>query len=54
MKLQIRINGNWEYVFCYNGAKIITTKDSNKAIVGSGNSLEVFEKKFSNEVFRVR
>ena len=42
--LQILINGNWEYIFCWsvNQGKIITTKRSEAAIKDVGTNFQYF------------
>jgi len=52
-KLQVKINGIWEFVFCRNWKKRdpITTKDKSKAL--TVNALEYFKEKFGNHEFRV-
>ena len=51
-KLQVKINGQWEFVFCRNERKIdpVITDDIKKAV--SADALEYFKKHFSHE-FRV-
>jgi len=50
--LQVKVSGDWEYVFCYNGGKIITTKARTKAL--GKHHLPTFLSKFGNHEFRVQ
>jgi len=52
-RLQVKLNGNWEYVFCYNprNAEPIITQDKRKALLA--RDLEYFQIKFGNHEFRV-
>lgn len=54
VKLQVYENNEWKYVFCYNGASIITTKEHDKAIDVYDDTLNVFRTKFANRVFRAK
>ena len=52
-KLQIKVNGVWKYVFCYNEIQgVITTKNKCKAVKGK-NALEYFESKNADQEFRL-
>ena len=48
--LQIKRNGNWEWVFCHNGGAIITTKIKQKAL--RGDDLPWWKNHFGNDEFR--
>ena len=52
-RLQAKINGKWEYVFCRNERCVnpITTKDRLKALPGM--AIEYFQSKYGNIEFRV-
>jgi hypothetical protein len=54
-RLQVLINGQWEYVFCRNELKRlpITTKDKLKAIRGNEDSLKYFKNHFGSLEFRI-
>ncbi len=53
MKLQIKTNHAWEYVFCYSETRaIIITKDSKKALSGQ-HAFDFFAQKFANYEFRL-
>lgn len=54
-KLQVLIDGQWEYVFCRNELKRnpITTNEKSKAITGDNHSLTYFQRYFANLSFRV-
>jgi hypothetical protein len=60
MKLQVFIDGEWKYVFCYNGAKIITIDKKDlenseyKAIEVFEDTLPFFRNKFANMIFRAK
>lgn len=51
--LQVRRDGRWQYVFCYNGdsGRIIVTQDRRKAL-NADLDLDYFARKFGNDVFR--
>jgi len=50
-KLQVLLNGNWEYVFCHNPVEgIITTKKKHLAL--KERDLTYFENRFGNNSFR--
>ena len=53
-RLQVLINGNWEFVFCRNSqqAKVITC-NKEKAIHGDADSLAYFQRWFVNMEFRI-
>jgi len=52
-KLQVLINGQWEYVFCRSETQSspVTTKDRRKAL--GADALSYFENKFANHTFKV-
>ncbi len=53
-RLQVKINGNWEYVFCSNKQQSIDpiiTKVKTKAL--KAHALEYFQGKYGNHIFRV-
>ncbi|MFH1379253.1 MAG: hypothetical protein ABII23_03130 [bacterium] len=51
-RLQVFINGQWDYVFCHNPSTgIIITKHREKAIKDHG--LEYFKGKYGNHEFRL-
>jgi hypothetical protein len=49
--LQVLQDGRWQYVFCRNGGRIITTADRQKALHGEWD-LAWFASKFGNHQFR--
>jgi len=51
--LQVKLDGQWEYVFCYlvNKADPVITKDRRKAL-SAKRDLEYFKGKFGNHEFR--
>ena len=53
-RLQVLINGQWEYVFCRNEREKlpIITKDRTNAIPGNNNSLQYFTMHYPVE-FRI-
>lgn len=51
MKLQVLIGDKWCFVFCRNGAEIVVTKDSRKAL--GRDALLYFQENFANHVFRI-
>ena len=51
-KLQVKVNGHWEYVFCYNPLTgVSTTPFARKALLE--RDLGFFQRKFANHEFRV-
>lgn len=54
-RLQVLMNGEWEYVFCRNEKKAnpITTKDNTKAIKGDEHSLNYFQTQYASHIFRI-
>ena len=56
-KLVVKTTNGWEYVFAYNGGKIITTDDYNKALpqkaVWANDDLKYFSSKFGNNEFKL-
>jgi len=51
-RLQVFMDGQWEYVFCHNpNTGLVTTKHREKAIKGEG--LDYFKSKYGNHEFRV-
>lgn len=49
--LQVLQDGQWQYVFCHNGGRIIVTKDRQKAL-NAKLDLQWFANKFGNDQFR--
>jgi hypothetical protein len=53
-RLQVLINGEWEYVFCHNAMRRqeypVITKDKGKAL--KVNDMEYFQNKYSDCIFR--
>jgi len=51
-KLQVKIENEWKFVFCYNETKAnpITTKDKRKAL--RAGAIDYFSSRFSNMEFR--
>jgi hypothetical protein len=54
-KLQVNLNGKWEYVFCRNELRRdpIITKYPSKAQPGDTETLKYFQDRFGNHQFRV-
>jgi len=57
-KLQMEVNGEWKFVFCYNERDgVITTDNKSKAIpkyaIDGESDLEYFSNKYGNNVFRL-
>jgi hypothetical protein len=56
-KLQVLINGEWEWVFCNSQGTIKTTQDRSKALptkpFWAQDDLAYFESKFANHTFRL-
>jgi len=54
-KLQVLLNGKWQYVFCRNPQKRepIVTQNKNNAITGDIHSLTYFQDCFSELQFRI-
>ena len=51
-RLQVKIDGKWEYVFCYDQWKqIVTTKNRLKAL-GAKRDLEYFQAHYMSKEFR--
>ena len=54
-RLQVKIDNNWNYVFCRNELKRlpIVTDSKAKAIRGDQKSIKYFSRYFSNLEFRI-
>jgi len=54
MKMQVFINGAWQYVFCSNASlhDPVVTNDKNKAIAWHSHSIAYFTNKYANLQFR--
>ena len=52
MKLQILLpNGEWQYVFCRNDARVVVTLERRKALAAC--ALAYFQRHFANHQFRL-
>ena len=54
MRMQVKINNSWKYVFCRNALidVPITTNDKTKAVNWHSNSIAYFTRMFGNLDFR--
>lgn len=54
MKMQVKINNIWQFVFCHNSlcSEPITTDNKDKAIAWHSNSIGYFTRKYANLEFR--
>ncbi len=50
-KLQVKIGGEWKYVFCQNNGRIITTETKRKALDAKYH-LVYFENHYGNSEFQ--
>lgn len=53
MYLQVKINDNWEYVFCRNSMQSAPVTTKNKKHALKADALKYFELKFGNHEFRL-
>ena len=51
--LQVLVDGNWQYLFCHNGGRLVTTNDRRKAL-NADYDLNWFENHFGNNQFRAQ
>ena len=52
-RLQVKINNNWEYVFCRNETKRDPIITKNPKLALRSRDLEYFKSKFGNHEFRI-
>lgn len=48
--LQVQVDGEWRYVFCQSGGKVVSTTDRSKALPGL--DLSFFQRYFMSYTFR--
>ena len=51
--LQVKLNGKWEYVFCYNVLKSDPIVTNRQSAALRPNDLQYFQTRFGNHEFRV-
>jgi hypothetical protein len=54
-RLQVYKNDQWKYVFCFDveNRKVMTTMDRQIALKGDKQSIDYFESKLANNIFRI-